>query len=66
MEVCIRDLFVAGTDTATSSVSWLILGILNYPNYYKNIQDEIDLNIGKKDVYNLFFGEFYTLDFIGR
>ena len=66
MEVCVRDLFVAGTDTTTCTMSWLILGILNYPNYYKIIQDEIDLNIGKKDVYNFVFREFYVLDFFVR
>ena len=47
MEACIRDLFVAGTDSTSTTLSWLILGILNYPDHYKTIQNEIDSNIGE-------------------
>ena len=53
MVACIRDLFVAGTDSTSTTLSWLILGILNYPDHYKTIQNEIDSNIGENNVYIL-------------
>lgn len=40
------DLFLAGTETTTSSLLWAILCLLHYPEVQAKVQDEIDHVIG--------------------
>ena len=42
----IRDLFVAGTDTSTTTIKWLILYMIRYPDVQTKCQQEIDDVIG--------------------
>uniref|UniRef100_A0AAV2LGL6 Cytochrome P450 2U1 n=1 Tax=Knipowitschia caucasica TaxID=637954 RepID=A0AAV2LGL6_KNICA len=43
----IGDLFIAGTDTTTNSVLWILLYMVLYPNIQEQVQKEIDATIGR-------------------
>ncbi|CAK8680737.1 unnamed protein product [Clavelina lepadiformis] len=49
LRVTCRDLFEAGTDTSSSTLAWLVLGLLNYPECYKRIVAEVEQVIGSAD-----------------
>ncbi|KAM6972214.1 cytochrome P450 2U1 [Aplochiton taeniatus] len=42
----IGDLFIAGTDTTTNSVLWMLLYMVVYPDIQEKVQAEIDMVIG--------------------
>lgn len=42
------DLFAAGVDTASNSLSFFVLYMIVYPNIQRKIQDEIDQVIGRE------------------
>ncbi|XP_077204029.1 cytochrome P450 2J2-like [Paroedura picta] len=39
---CVGDLFVAGTETTTSTLTWALLLMANYPDIQKKVQKEIE------------------------
>ncbi|XP_071093054.1 cytochrome P450 2J4-like [Haliotis cracherodii] len=43
----IVDLFLAGTETSSTSVNWALLYMMKYPDIQKKCQEEIDNNIGR-------------------
>ncbi|CAK8698283.1 unnamed protein product [Clavelina lepadiformis] len=43
---CVRDIFMAGTETTSGSLYWAVLAILNYPEYYKLLLEEVDRALG--------------------
>ncbi|XP_046561501.1 cytochrome P450 2J4-like isoform X2 [Haliotis rubra] len=43
----IVDLFLAGTETSSTSVNWALLYMMKYPHIQKKCQEEIDNNIGR-------------------
>ena len=44
----IRDLFIAGTETTNTSIRWLLLIMLYFPEVQRKCQEELDANIGEK------------------
>ncbi|XP_013073177.2 cytochrome P450 2J2-like [Biomphalaria glabrata] len=42
----VLDLFVAGTETTSTTICWFVLYMLNYPQVQKKIFDEINTQIG--------------------
>ncbi|XP_076820804.1 cytochrome P450 2B1-like [Clavelina lepadiformis] len=46
LRVTCRDLFEAGTETTSTTLAWLFLGLLNYPEYHKQIVAEVDQILG--------------------
>ncbi|MBN3289571.1 CP1A1 protein, partial [Polypterus senegalus] len=44
----VNDLFGAGFDTVTSSLSWALLYLSLYPEIQKKIHEEIDMNVDKE------------------
>ncbi|CAK8686991.1 unnamed protein product [Clavelina lepadiformis] len=46
LQVTVRDLFIAGIETTSTTVSWCCLAILNYPKYHEKILKEIADEIG--------------------
>ncbi|KAL2098202.1 hypothetical protein ACEWY4_007409 [Coilia grayii] len=49
----IGDLFIAGTDTTTNSILWMLLYMCLYPNIQEKVQEEIDAVIGRDRVPSL-------------
>ncbi|XP_026158840.1 cytochrome P450 2U1 isoform X2 [Mastacembelus armatus] len=49
----IGDLFIAGTDTTTNSVLWILLYMVSYPDIQDKVQAEIDKVVGKHRVPSL-------------
>ncbi|XP_076820808.1 cytochrome P450 2B1-like [Clavelina lepadiformis] len=49
LSITCRDLFEAGTDTSSSTLAWLFLGLLNYPEYQEKIVAEVDEVLGSSD-----------------
>ncbi|XP_077461419.1 cytochrome P450 2U1 isoform X2 [Stigmatopora argus] len=43
----IGDLFIAGTDTTTNSLLWIVLYMVVYPNVQDKIQAEVDTVVGR-------------------
>ena len=43
----IYDLFIAGTETTSSTLYWCLLCLLNYPEAQKKLRDEIISVVGK-------------------
>ena len=62
------DLFVAGMETTTTTIQWLLAYIVNYPQFQERIQRELDANVGKsrlpvlQDKQNLPFTEAFILE----
>ena len=46
----VRDLFVAGTETTATTLSWIFLFMSKYPHMQKKMQNEIDEVIGQSGV----------------
>nr|XP_006634889.1 PREDICTED: cytochrome P450 2J2-like isoform X1 [Lepisosteus oculatus] len=46
--LCSLDLFIAGTETTTTSLLWALLYMIKYPDIQKKVQAEIDRVIGKE------------------
>ncbi|CAK8671505.1 unnamed protein product [Clavelina lepadiformis] len=46
LRVTVRDLFVGGTETTSTTLAWLFLGLLNYPDYHEKIVAEVDEVLG--------------------
>ena len=46
----IVDLFMAGTDTTTTAISWFLLHMLHRPEIQKRCQNELDSVIGPDDI----------------
>uniref|UniRef100_A0A4W6CI85 Cytochrome P450, family 2, subfamily U, polypeptide 1 n=1 Tax=Lates calcarifer TaxID=8187 RepID=A0A4W6CI85_LATCA len=46
----VGDLFIAGTDTTTNSVLWILLYMVLYPNIQDQVQAEIDNVVGRHRV----------------
>ncbi|KAI8747689.1 cytochrome P450 2B1 [Biomphalaria glabrata] len=44
------DLFIAGTETTSTTICWFVLYMLNYPHIQKKIFDEIEAHIGTERV----------------
>ncbi|KAM4750716.1 cytochrome P450 2U1 isoform 2-T2 [Anableps anableps] len=44
----IGDLFIAGTDTTTNSVLWVLLYLVLYPDIQEQVQAEIDRVVGRR------------------
>ncbi|KAI8747686.1 cytochrome P450 2J1 [Biomphalaria glabrata] len=44
------DLFIAGTETTSTTICWFVLYMLNYPQVQKKIFDEIEAHIGTERV----------------
>ncbi|XP_076804603.1 cytochrome P450 2U1-like [Clavelina lepadiformis] len=44
--ICLRDLYVAGTETSSGIIYFALLGLLHHPDYYEKIVKEIDLILG--------------------
>ncbi|CAK8698282.1 unnamed protein product [Clavelina lepadiformis] len=44
--ICLRDLYVAGTETTSGSIYWALLGLLHHPDYHEKIVEEVDLVLG--------------------
>ncbi|XP_035002562.1 cytochrome P450 2U1 [Hippoglossus stenolepis] len=49
----VGDLFIAGTDTTTNSVLWILLYMVLYPDIQEKVQAEIDDVVGKHRVPSL-------------
>ncbi|XP_056136444.1 cytochrome P450 2U1 [Lampris incognitus] len=49
----IGDLFIAGTDTTTNSVLWLLLYMVIYPDIQEKVQEEIDEVVGRDRIPSL-------------
>ncbi|XP_042561795.1 cytochrome P450 2U1 isoform X2 [Clupea harengus] len=49
----IGDLFIAGTDTTTNSMLWILLYMCLYPDIQEKVQEEIDAVIGRDKVPSL-------------
>ena len=47
MKHYIYDLFIAGTETTSSTLYWCLLCLLNYPEAQKKLRDEIISVVGK-------------------
>ncbi|XP_071959870.1 cytochrome P450 2U1-like [Antedon mediterranea] len=43
----VLDLFQAGTETATTTMMWILLYLLNYPEVYQKAQNEIEEILGR-------------------
>jgi len=46
LKVSLVDLFLAGTETTTSTLMWSILFLLNYPEIQRQVHEEIDKVLG--------------------
>lgn len=49
----IGDLFIAGTDTTTNSMLWMVLYMCLYPDIQEKVQEEIDAVIGRDRIPSL-------------
>ncbi|KAJ8357962.1 hypothetical protein AAFF_G00047880, partial [Aldrovandia affinis] len=45
--ICTMDLFVAGTETTSTTLNWGLLYMINYPDLQEKVQAEIDRVIGQ-------------------
>ncbi|KAJ8388418.1 hypothetical protein AAFF_G00132940 [Aldrovandia affinis] len=45
--ICTLDLFVAGTETTSTTLNWGLLYMINYPDFQEKVQAEIDHVIGQ-------------------
>ena len=46
LQRCIQDLFIAGTETISTSLKWAFLFMVCYPEVQKKVQEELDLVVG--------------------
>ena len=46
----VRDLFLAGSETTATSLSWIVLYLCKYQGVQKKMQDEIDDVIGQSGI----------------
>nr|XP_002122620.1 cytochrome P450 2U1-like [Ciona intestinalis] len=46
----VRDLFMAGTDTTSSTTCWIILFLCRYPEVQRKMQEEVDQVLGSNGV----------------
>uniref|UniRef100_A0A0N5A2B5 Cytochrome P450 n=1 Tax=Parastrongyloides trichosuri TaxID=131310 RepID=A0A0N5A2B5_PARTI len=47
IEGIVEDLWITGMETSTSTMKWLILLTMKYPDYQRRIQEEIDSVVGR-------------------
>ncbi|KAL8188147.1 UNVERIFIED_CONTAM: hypothetical protein K2H54_062164 [Gekko kuhli] len=52
LEQCIIDLFVAGTETVSTTLRWAFLLMANYPDVQEKVQMEIDNAFGSSELYS--------------
>ena len=50
-DLFLQDLFIAGAETTSSSLTSMILYMILYPEVQKRIQDEIDLVVGRSGLF---------------
>jgi len=43
----IRDMFIAGTETTTSTIRWILFYLLKHPKIQQKVYEEIEEAIGK-------------------
>jgi cytochrome P450 len=49
--VCVlSDLFTAGSDTTSSTLSWAFLYMLHYPEVLAKVREEIDTVVGRDEL----------------
>jgi cytochrome P450 len=47
LQSVIADLFLAGSDTTSTTLSWAVLYLLHYPDVQRKLQDEVDRVVGR-------------------
>jgi cytochrome P450 family 2 subfamily J len=50
LQSLITDFFFAGSETTTSTLRWALLAMAAYPEIQRKLQEELDLEIGNRDV----------------
>ena len=63
-----QDLFIAGAETTSSSLTSMILYMILYPEVQKRIQDEIDQIVGRYGIagYEVFIERIISIFFVSK